>query len=954
MSKTYSILLALFVGLLVGAPCAWSASWQIEHEETQRLLNVRDESIPSVYEQYVLAIKAGKRALETSRAENGSDSPNTAISLCDVGAGYSILGAYKDALPYFEQGFETFRKLPKEKLSTLGSANLQILVTCMHGFGNALMHTGRLDRRIEWYKAWLANLQNNPAKNTTVEADVLFGLSEAYAAKGKPQEALSLGLKGLKLYEENGQVATVGYVLSKIQLAGAYYQSGETAKTIELLQQVSNQLEMLKAKNGYEYAYLTKELGAKYIAIGQRNKGIAMLNEAAPLLAEYFGPKSPHYLDAKKWLVLTSWGTTPNSEKILEELVFLESELGAALGNEHPAVAGIQMTEGMAYLASDNPSAAFIKLSKAEEIVSKSLGADHPMIGTLAGLKASAKAMSGSKKDSLLLANEAVALAEANQGVSEQVRALNYFLAAYAYHEAGSDDVAIVLLKNAVNAHQIQRVDIGKLGIEAQAAYISMNTKVYQALADLLVEQDRIEEAQIVLDLLKESEYLEYTNRGGKGIPESKRIFLTNQENASLEVYQSLIKELGQLAAEKARISKGANDSNSDAIVRINEKVKLVNERMSKLVVAELKESFQRNQTQRAGEHKEIAHSSMAEKSHLVSRLGMEVALAQYYVTDDKVGVLLTTPTSRMARSVSIKRKDLNGKISALLSALRDPKSNPKQSSYELYEILVAPIAEDLRTAGTKILMVSLDDRLRYIPFAALHDGNDYLINRFSFPVYSSLAHNRIALPPKADWNFVGLGSTKPWGDYPPLPEVKAELNGIVKSTGGVLAGRVYFDEAFTKPRLFGVSKQGYSVVHVASHFVVSPGTESNSFLLIGDGGRLTLEEIRKQNYRFDGTELLTLSACETGIGGGRDSDGKEIDGFGLVAQQQGAKAVLATLWKVNDKSTSILMADMYAQKVRGKNKIEALRQAQIDLKKKPEYSHPYFWAPFILMGNWQ
>ena len=137
MSKTYSILLALFVGLLVGAPCAWSSSWQIEHEETQRLLNVRDESIPSVYEQYVLAIKAGKRALETSRAENGSDSPYTAISLCDVGAGYSILGAYKDALPYFEQGFETFRKLPKEKLSTLGSANLQILVTCMHGFGNA-------------------------------------------------------------------------------------------------------------------------------------------------------------------------------------------------------------------------------------------------------------------------------------------------------------------------------------------------------------------------------------------------------------------------------------------------------------------------------------------------------------------------------------------------------------------------------------------------------------------------------------------------------------------------------------------------------------------------------------------------------------------------------------------------------------------------------------------------
>lgn len=931
----------------------WAESWQSEHEETQRLLNVRDESIPTVHEQYERAIKSGMRALELAMAEYGPVSPYTAISYCEVGTGYSVLGAYNKALPYLEQGFETFRKLTKDQLTNLKGANLTIWVSCMHQFGNVLMHTGKVDRRIEWYKSWLESLQKNAAKNTPFEADVLFGLSDSYAAKGEFQEALRVRMQGLTLYESHGQTATVEYVLSKIQLADAYYQLGENAKTVETLEKLSIQLETLKATHGYVYAFLTKELGTKYIAIGQRKKGVAMLEKATPLLAKNFGTQSPYYLDAKKWLVLARWGTTKNSDEALDELAFLEAELTAALGSNHPAVGNINMLQGISYLASDNPTDALMKFTTAESTVSKSLGMDHHTLGTLAALKASAKAMSGSSKDSLILANEAVSLTEVNFEISNQIRALNYFLAAYAYHESGNDDVAIVLLKNAVNAHQIQRADMGKLGVEAQTAYISMNTKVYQALADLLVQQDRIEEAQIVLDLLKANEYYEYTNRSGKTLSDRQGIFLTNKEAVALEEYQRQIKELRQLNVERAVLAQDPS-KNSEALAINNQRIRVVNEQISTLVVAELKEDFLRNQAQRSAENKEISGQAMAEKAHLVGQLGKDVALAQYYVTDERVGVLLTTPTGRLARAVSIKRKDLNKKISTLLSLLKDPKTDSRQSSQALYEVLIAPIEKDLQASGTKTLMVSLDDRLRYIPFAALYDGQDYLIARFAFPQYSRISQSKIASSPVASWNFVGLGVTKPWGDYPPLPEVKTELNSIVKSSGGVLSGRIYLDDAFTKPRFFGVAKQGYSVVHVASHFVVSPGTESNSFLLLGDGGQLTLEEIRKQNYRFDGTELLTLSACETGIGGGRDADGKEIDGFGLVAQQQGAKAVLATLWKVNDKSTAVLMADMYAQKVKGKNKIEALRQAQIDLKQKPEYSHPYFWAPFILMGNWQ
>ena len=129
----------------------------------------------------------------------------------------------------------------------------------------------------------------------------------------------------------------------------------------------------------------------------------------------------------------------------------------------------------------------------------------------------------------------------------------------------------------------------------------------------------------------------------------------------------------------------------------------------------------------------------------------------------------------------------------------------------------------------------------------------------------------------------------------------------------------------------------------------------------------------------------MTLSACETALGGGEDENGREIEGFGALVQRQGAKSVLATLWKVADKSTAVLMESLYRlRQERGLNKADALREAQLVLisGKHPRqpiavqkggkgralnitnapsyipdpakpYAHPYFWAPFILMGNW-
>jgi CHAT domain-containing protein len=179
-------------------------------------------------------------------------------------------------------------------------------------------------------------------------------------------------------------------------------------------------------------------------------------------------------------------------------------------------------------------------------------------------------------------------------------------------------------------------------------------------------------------------------------------------------------------------------------------------------------------------------------------------------------------------------------------------------------------------------------------------------------------------------------------------------------------------------------------VVHIASHFVVETGSGEEPYLMLGgensgeaNGYELTLSKMEDSSISFQGTQLLTLSACSTAKGDAA-KDGQEMDSLGMIAQQKDAGAVLATLWDVNDASTSRLMSDFYARWVahQADGKVESLRQAQLALMRgstaespKPEkiggfqshqqatptataqeagYAHPFYWAPFVLIGNFQ
>jgi CHAT domain-containing protein len=297
--------------------------------------------------------------------------------------------------------------------------------------------------------------------------------------------------------------------------------------------------------------------------------------------------------------------------------------------------------------------------------------------------------------------------------------------------------------------------------------------------------------------------------------------------------------------------------------------------------------------------------------------------------------------------------------------------------------------------------MWSLDGTLRYLPMAALHDGRQYLVEKYQNTVFTPASQSRLEKPANRKWRGLGLGVSK---SAIPLPFVVDELHGIIHddtdkaSTDGVLAGRIMLDDTFTKDGMKEALRRGkgFSLVHIASHFVFKPGNETDSYLLLGgqaaatdEDKHLTMAEVQRAPNLFSGVELLTLSACNTGVGNSAAGAGAEVENFGVLAQLKGARAVIATLWRVNDKSTMRLMRTFYQlhnDRPEG-TKAGALQQAQLALLRgqivttpgeparggevtagepsgetlplfkvdqQAPYAHPYYWAPFILIGNWR
>ncbi|HEY9598274.1 MAG TPA: CHAT domain-containing protein, partial [Cyanophyceae cyanobacterium] len=279
----------------------------------------------------------------------------------------------------------------------------------------------------------------------------------------------------------------------------------------------------------------------------------------------------------------------------------------------------------------------------------------------------------------------------------------------------------------------------------------------------------------------------------------------------------------------------------------------------------------------------------------------------------------------------------------------------------QVYDWLIRPIEPELASSGAKTLVFVVDAPLLNVPMAVLHDGQKYLIEKYAIAQTPGLQ----LLDPKplvrGELTVLKAGLTKgreltinnstPPLRFGALPNVKRELEAIQSE----VSGEVILNEQFTTGALQkAIESVPFPVVHLATHGQFGSDPE-NTFILTWNG-RLDIDQLNQllRGREEGGTralELLVLSACQTAAG-----DKRAALGLAGVAVKAGARSTLATLWVVDDRSTADLMIEFYKQLKENPtiSKAEALRQAQLSfIQKGSRFQDPYYWAPFILVGNW-
>lgn len=269
-------------------------------------------------------------------------------------------------------------------------------------------------------------------------------------------------------------------------------------------------------------------------------------------------------------------------------------------------------------------------------------------------------------------------------------------------------------------------------------------------------------------------------------------------------------------------------------------------------------------------------------------------------------------------------------------------------NAQRVYDLLLRPIAAELAASEIKTLVFVPDGLLRSLPMAALHDGQQYLVEKYSIVLTPGL--QLLQTQPLERQQLQGLlaGLTQARGGFAALPNVAVEIDQVKSE----IPAQVLLDQSFTN-RSFEkmiVSKPS-PIVHLATHGRFSSNAE-NTFILTWDG-RINVKQLdqllRARESNLSPIELLVLSACQTATG-----DKRAALGMAGVAVRSGARSTIASLWSVSDRSTASLMIEFYRELGQpGITKAEALRHAQVTLLHQDDYISPYYWAPFVLLGNW-
>jgi len=859
------------------------------------------------------------------------DRSGEAVDLTSIGLAHEGLGEMQKALDNYEQARVLFRGL-NDRLDE---------ATALNNTGIVYARLGETQKALDYFAQAL------PLRRTVGdrdgEASTLSNMGFVYDRLGQKQKALDSYKQALALFHAVGNRPGEATILSNI---GAVYQSlGEHQKALDYFGQA---LSMFRAVGDHaSEATILTNMGLSYLRLGEKQKAL-----------DYYGQALPLHRAA---------GNRDGEALALNNIGHAYAQLG-------------EKQKALGYFEQALPIFRAVGNRDGEALALNNIGHASSDLGdkqTALDSFAQALTLYQSVQDPLGEASTLVNLMEHWKSLQ-------------------NPSLAVLFGKQAVDRFQQVRRNIAGLEKETQQSFVKSKETYYRELAELLISGGRLPEAQQVLDLLKVEEYSDFTRRRGVEVSQTNPVALTPREERSNKEYEQITGEITAIGGEwtqlHAKSSRSAEEQHR--YNELSDKLTAANHRLQAFLNT-LYDSFGKGE--QANAKVESINEQTAGLQTLVGELGAGTAAVYTLVLDDKCVVMVITPAIRVAREIAISKTALRGKVFAFARALAGHASEEdlQAQAQDLYSVLIAPIEKDLQGAQAKTLVWSLDDVLRYVPLAALYDGKQYLVERYRNVVITTASVGNLKDKPEVgSWRGLAMGVSKDYDGMGKLPAVPGELASVVRSdktpgSHGPVPGTILLDDSFTDTAMQAALEQHPSLVHIASHYAFHVGDDTQSYLLLGgkdtggQGFHLTLADLRDdQRMDFKGIELLTLSGCQTAVGSNA-SDGREIDGLGITAQRKGAKAVMATLWPVEDASTGLLMATFYRLWVTtpGITKAEALQQAQLALlpgtagpaetsqtsaaaaspasaskKQGPAspYANPFYWAPFILIGNWK
>jgi CHAT domain-containing protein len=346
-------------------------------------------------------------------------------------------------------------------------------------------------------------------------------------------------------------------------------------------------------------------------------------------------------------------------------------------------------------------------------------------------------------------------------------------------------------------------------------------------------------------------------------------------------------------------------------------------------------------------------------------KTGQKSALIYAVPTPNHLELVLVTPEGQpVHRRVTEANR---AALTAMAKTLRNEVTNTGASgttylpaAQTLYQWMIAPLAPDLDAHHINALIFCLGNGLRSLPLAALHDGKQFLVEKYGISLIPAFNLMDRRFSRLKDAPVLAMGASEFKDKSALLPGVPLELSSIV---GSPLKGERWLNQDFTLANLKARREiYPFEIIHLATHAQFSPGDISQSYLQFWDE-RLSLNHFKELGLRSPKVQLLVLSACQTALG-----DVKAELGFAGIAVQSGSRAALASLWAVSDTGTLKLMSEFYRQLPSAPTKVESLRQTQIAMlrgtftppvgsadsanAKDVDYRHPYYWSAFTLVGN--